>query len=94
MIKAKAGKKDEIVSILLDASKLLSKVHGCKYYIISGNGSEPDMIWITELWSSRQDHDDSLEMPEIKELISQAAPLIEGPSEIQELEVIGGLGTD
>ena len=90
---AKEGKADELVSILLKASKLVSNAKGCHLYIISKDAEDKNKIWVTEVWDSKEDHDNSLQNEEVRKLISKAMPLIDGePGKGFELEVIGGAG--
>lgn len=90
---AKSGKGDELASILLDASKILSNSKGCRQYIVSKDLKDEDCIWINEIWDSIEDHHDSLKMDGVKELISKAIPILAKPPEKGfEMEVIGGKG--
>lgn len=92
---AKEGKADELLSILLDASELLSKAKGCHLYLISKDTESKSNIWVNELWDSKEDHDNSLKIEGVKELIMKAIPLIDGqPEKGVELEVIGGAGIE
>jgi len=92
-LNTKKGKADELAQILIEASQIVSKARGCKLYTISKDPTEPDAVWVTEIWDSKEDHDASLSLPEVRSLISRAIPLINGtPSGGQTLEVIGGFG--
>jgi quinol monooxygenase YgiN len=90
---AKAGRRDELANILLDASKLVSTVKGCKVYVIGKTPDDLNSVYITEIWDSKEDHDNSLKNEAVRELIMKALPVIEGqPQKGQELEIIGGTG--
>jgi len=90
---AKEGKRDELAGILMKASEAVSDAKGCCVYFISTAPSDRNSVWITEVWDSKADHDDSLQSPEVKELISQAIPLLDKkPEQGQVLEVWGGAG--
>jgi len=90
---AKAGKRDELAEILLKAADAVSGAKGCRVYIISTDPSDKNSAWVTEVWDSKADHDDSLQSPDVKSLISQAIPLLgEKPGQGQVLEVWGGAG--
>jgi len=92
-IKSKAGSFDKLTQILLDASTLATAAKGCRLYFISKDKDDPDAIWVTEVWDSKEDHDNSLKVESIMALIAQAMPLIDGtPEKVQELEIMGGLG--
>ncbi|HUQ84783.1 MAG TPA: antibiotic biosynthesis monooxygenase [Candidatus Limnocylindrales bacterium] len=94
-LRAKSGQGDALASILLEASKLVSTAHGCQLYIVSKDTQDKDLIWITEVWDSKEDHDNSLNVEGVRELISRAMPILDEPPEKgQELEVLGGKGLD
>lgn len=90
--KALDGKGEVLTSILLDASQLMSKAKGCDLYVVSMDVNNTDCIWITEVWDSKEDHDNSLNIRGVKELISRALPILDGtPEKGQELVVLGGI---
>lgn len=90
---AKTGYRDELVKILLDASKLLSKANGCILYVIGRNENEANPIYVTEIWDSKEYHDSSLKVQGIRELIMKAIPILEEqPAPGHELEILGGIG--
>ena len=90
-----AGGSEKLTQILLDASKLVSTAKGCHLYLISKDKTDDESIWVTEVWDSKEDHDNSLNTESVKALISQAIPLIDGrPEKGQELEILGGKGID
>jgi len=90
---AKNGQAQILTSILLEASKMVSTAKGCKFYFISRDKNDENSVWVTEIWDSKEDHDNSLKTEAVRELISRAIPIIEGqPQKGQELEVLGGKG--
>lgn len=92
-LKAKEEHRDELAHILLSASKLVSTAKGCKLYVIGKDEKDPDAVYVTEIWESREDHDNSLKVEGVRELIKKAMPIIDGPPQKgQELQVIGGTG--
>lgn len=92
-LSAKAGQRDKLSQILMKAASAVSKAKGCHVYIVSIDTSDSNSVWITEVWDSKEDHDNSLAADGVKELISQAMPLLDGkPEKGQELEVLGGFG--
>ena len=74
---AKEGKGNQLVELLLAASKVLEKFEGCIQYIIAQESNNKDIIWVTEIWTSKKVHDASLQLPEIKAIITEAMPIIE-----------------
>ena len=92
-LNAKEGKAQELASILLDASALMQNAKGCHLYAVSIDQNNPNEVWVTEIWESKEDHAQSLSVDGVKELIGKAIPLLDGsPQKGQELEILGGLG--
>jgi quinol monooxygenase YgiN len=90
---ARPGKADELLTILLNAAGAVSKAQGCRMYIVSRDVNDGNIIWVFEVWDSPEDHQNSLQLESVIELISQALPLLDGrPEGGVTLEVIGGLG--
>lgn len=92
---ATAGNAEQLASILLEASRLVSSAEGCHLYFVSRDQSTRDAVWVTEVWNSKEDHDNSLKVEGVKELIARAMPLLAGqPERGQQLDVLGGKGID
>lgn len=90
---AKAGNGKELASILLDASKLVSTAKGCKSYVIGKDQEDLNSVYVIEIWESKEDHDDSLKIEGVRDLIMKAMPILDGqPQKGQELEILGGAG--
>jgi quinol monooxygenase YgiN len=90
---AKAGHANELTNILLDASKLVATTKGCKLYVIGKDANDVNGVYVTEIWDSKEDHDNSLKLEEVRALITKAMPIIDGqPQKGQELEILGGTG--
>jgi quinol monooxygenase YgiN len=92
-LQAKAGRGQELGEILLKAAKLMENAKGCHLYLVGKEVDNPDGIYIIEVWESKADHDDSLKAPGVRELITQAMPLLDGnPAAGMTLEILGGKG--
>ncbi len=92
-LQAQVGKGKELGEILLKAAKLMENAKGCILYIVNKEVGNPDSIYIIEVWASKEDHDKSLGVPGVSELIKQALPILEGkPTGGTTLEVLGGKG--
>ena len=90
-MRTRPGHRDEVVGILLSGVDGLRAV-GCQLYVVGVADSEPDLIWVTEVWDSKEAHDASLQLPATKEAISRAMPMLTGDFTGQETTVLGGLG--
>ncbi len=86
---AQPGKRDELVGYFLRAAELLERDPGCIQYMVS-TSSDPDAVYVSEVWTDQVAHDASLETEDIRALIPEARPLIAGTSEQTHLRVHGG----
>lgn len=90
---AKAGKRAQLAEILLEASKLVATAKGCQLYAISKDRNDENAVYVTEIWDSKDDHDNSLKVEGVRDLIMKAMPIVDGqPTKGQELEILGGAG--
>lgn len=90
---AQPGKRDELVSILLESADQLKSNPDCIHYLI-GTSDEPDAVWVYETWTSKEAHDDALKPAEAKTLIQRATPLIAGVSSQVDTQIAGGKGLE
>ena len=92
-LSAKAGQANALADILIEASQLVSTAKGCHLYVISKEETSPNDVFVTEIWDSKEDHDNSLKVEGVRELIMKAMPILDGqPQKGQELELLGGIG--
>lgn len=90
-MKTRPGKRDDVVAILLSGARSLREL-GCESYVVSRAADDPDTIVVMEVWQSKEHHDASLRLPEAKEAIAAAMPMLTGEFSGRELAVAGGLG--
>ena len=88
---ANAGKRDELLSILMQASELLKQNENCLHYLIN-TGDDENSIWVYETWTDKASHEASLAPAIIRALITTAMPLIASMSDQISLQVHGGKG--
>lgn len=92
-LKAISGEGEQLASILLEAADMMSTAPGCRLYVVSKDSHHKETIWITEIWDSKDHHDDSLKREDVRQLIGRAMPILDGPPEKgQVLQVLGGTG--
>jgi quinol monooxygenase YgiN len=89
---AHPGQRDALVQHLLAASRIVAKTSGCELYFVSTSSDESDAVWVIEVWRTKADHDASLTIPEVRQLIGEARPLIAGFSKPIETAPVGGHG--
>jgi quinol monooxygenase YgiN len=84
---AKPGQRDAFIAILLRA---IGEMPGCLSYVVARDPNDPDGIWITEVWDSKESHAASLSLPAVREAIAQGRALIAGFGEQTVTEPVGG----
>ncbi|HYL97797.1 MAG TPA: putative quinol monooxygenase [Blastocatellia bacterium] len=89
---AQPGQRDTLVQHLLKAAELVGNAPGCELYVVYTSLAEPDVVWVTEAWRSKADHDASLSLPGVRELIGKARPLIASVGEPIITTPVGGKG--
>lgn len=90
-MRAKPGHRDDVVKLLVSGQDGL-RAAGCDLYVVGTSESDQDLIWVQEVWLSKAHHAASLELPETKEAIGKAMPMLTGEFTSQELDIVGGLG--
>jgi len=86
---AAPGKRAEVIALLLQA---VIAMPGCLSYVVAQDTSDENGIWITEVWDSKESHDASLSLPEVKKSIAAARPMIAGFGNQVITTPIGGYG--
>ena len=64
----------------------------CELYIINTSTTEPDRVWVTEVWRSQAEHDASLTIEGAQAAIKQVLPLLAGSPEKIDVLPVGGKG--
>ncbi|KAA9015848.1 putative quinol monooxygenase [Sphingobium limneticum] len=81
------GQRDALVAILTAAT---GGIPGCLSYVVALDTANPDAIWITEIWDSRESHAASLKLPAVRAAIAKARPIIAGfPQHFETVPVAG-----
>jgi quinol monooxygenase YgiN len=86
---AAEGRRSELAAILLDG---LQDMPGCRSYVVAADPGAPDVLWITEVWDSRDAHAASLSLPSVQGAIERGRPLIASLEPVAQTEPLGGEG--
>ena len=83
--------RDALIEILEEAATIMEDVNGCKQYILYEDAVDDEKIWVTEIWESKEAHDESLTRTDVRAIIAHAIPLLKGTPEqgIQLIPVSG-----
>lgn len=85
------GKAEELSQIMLRASEVVSSMKGCELYLVQQSLTDENQILITELWSSKEDHQNSLTNEKVRALIGEAKPILSAISG-NPVKYLGGHG--
>lgn len=88
-MKAAAGQREALIAILLES---VSGMPGCLSYVVARDPADPDGVWITEVWDSETSHKASLSLPQVKDAIAKARPIIAGFESHIVTQPVGGHG--
>lgn len=72
---AKPGQRDNLVDNLLRAGDLLQANPACIHWIVNTT-EDPDVVWISSLFSSKEEHDASLKPDDMRALMGEAKELL------------------
>lgn len=86
------GERDTMVDILLEAAESMDDLIECEIYLVNTSESEPNCVYVYEVWSDEAAHQASLTLEVTQTLISRAKPLITGMERINTLSTRGGKG--
>jgi quinol monooxygenase YgiN len=92
---ARAGQGEALAKLMLAVAESLGAVDGCELYVINRSPSEPDVVWVNELWRDQDALDASLDFLRTdagKAQLAEVMVLMEQPPERIDLEPLGGVG--
>ena len=83
------GKREEFIGVLLEG---VGSMPGCLSYVVARDPKDPDAIWITEVWDSKESHTASLQLPAVRQAIVKGRPMIANFGDQIVTEPVGGHG--
>jgi quinol monooxygenase YgiN/mannose-6-phosphate isomerase-like protein (cupin superfamily) len=92
---AQPNRGEELAALLLSATDSLRDAPGCELYVINRSATNPDEIWVTELWLSQETLDarvKELETEAGRARVADVMALLAGPPERIDVEPLGGVG--
>jgi quinol monooxygenase YgiN len=89
---SKPGKRDAVIQILLESGKPFETNTACILYLVHEDAKDPNVIWVEDLWTSKELHTTAMSSPELRPFIAQTIPLLEAMPEQTEIVPRGGKG--
>jgi quinol monooxygenase YgiN len=72
---ATPGKRDELLAVFDDEQA--SEMPGCRLYLVAIDETDPDGVWVTEVWESEEAHAASLQLDHVQQQIARARPILD-----------------
>ncbi len=67
------GTRQKMVAILKVSA---ANMPGCLSYVVAEDSSDPNALWVTEVWDSEASHTASLSLPAVKNAIPQSKAIV------------------
>jgi quinol monooxygenase YgiN len=76
------GRGEDLERLLLDAVEEIGDAPCLELLVIERAPEDPDVIRVTESWTSRAEHEEFAARPDVRDLIARIHALCEGPPEL------------
>lgn len=86
---AAPGQREALVAVLLEGTQGMP---GCLSYVVARDAKDENVIWISEVWNSKDSHAASLQLPSVQAAIATGKPMIAGFGDYVTTEPVGGVG--
>ena len=87
-IRTPPGPRDALAAVLTEGS---GELPGCLSYVVAEDPTDPDGLWVTEVWVDQAAHRASLELPTVQHAITRGRPLIVEFDVRHETRPVGGV---
>ncbi len=64
----------------------------CELMLVSSSPEEDDVVFLTEVWTSAEEHERARQSPEVQAWAAEMPSLVAGPPEITALVIEGAKG--
>jgi quinol monooxygenase YgiN len=91
-MEALPGKGSVLAGKLLTVAEGMRAAPGCELYVVNLSADEPDIVWVTEVWSDEAASDRALSGDLGEAGIGDVIALLAGPPELVDLTPLGGPG--
>lgn len=88
----KESQGNVLVDLLLQASEEMDRHQPCQIYLINTARKEENVVYVYEVWSSKEAHEESLSLEVFQKLIERAKPTIVNIEVVSTFEFIAGKG--
>jgi len=91
-LRAHPGKRDALLAKFLEIPTMQADNPACELTIVSSSPDEDDVVYLTEVWTSAEEHERARHSPEVQEWAAGMPSLVAGPPDTTPLVIEGGKG--
>jgi quinol monooxygenase YgiN len=91
-LRARPGKRDELIAKFLEAAEMQRANPANELTLVSSSPDEDDVVYLTEVWTSAEEHERARESDEVQAWAAPKPTLVDGPPQTSPLDVAGGSG--
>jgi quinol monooxygenase YgiN len=91
-IRARPGKRDDLVAKFMEVSVIQRDNPACELSVVSTSPDDEQAVFLTEVWSSAEEHERARQSPEVQAWSTDMPELVDGPPDTTPLEIVGGKG--
>src|SRR3954452_21865246 len=91
-IRARAGKRDDLVAKFTEVAVIQRDNPACELSPVSTSPEDEASVFLTEVWASADEHERARQSPEVEAWAADMPALVDVPPETTPLEVVGGKG--
>jgi quinol monooxygenase YgiN len=88
--RARADAGVELARLLLNAASLLDDAPGCESWLVHRDNTDPDLVYVTEVWATRDQCDAALRLDGVPENAESVMALLLDAPDVVEAEPLGG----
>jgi quinol monooxygenase YgiN len=85
-IRARLGKREELIAKFTEAGELQHHNPACELTLVSASPDDPDVVFLTEVWTSAEEHERARQSPEVQAWAQGMPELVEGPPDSARLD--------
>jgi len=89
---ARPGEGAALADALLHVADNMRRAQGCQMYVVNMSADEPDVVWVTELWSDIMSSDLALGGDLGQDGIENVVAHLAEPPDLIPLRPLGGVG--
>jgi quinol monooxygenase YgiN len=88
-LRARPGMRDELIAKFLEAAEMQRDNPANELTLVSSSPTEEDVVYLTEAWTSAEEHEKARESSEVQAWAADMPELVDGPPDITPLDVAG-----